>query len=101
MLIDCEGYEKQLFNQDNVYAFKNTDILIEIHDFINDSIPAYLLQLFTTTHSLKIIHSISDFQKPYIIDYAQLNNLDYGIKYNLLAEKRPSVMQWFFFKSVS
>jgi hypothetical protein len=101
ILADCEGYEKQLFNSSNVNSFKHADILIEVHNYIDDSISAHLLKLFSNTHKVEIIGSINDFQRPYIIKYTQLTNLDYSLKYSLLKERRPGFMQWFFFKSMN
>ena len=99
ILSDCESFEKQLFTKENIHYFKNVDLLIEVHDFIDNSISGTLLQLFRNSHYVKILSSIDDFQKPFIVNYTELNNLSYDIKYQVLAEKRPCIMQWFFFKA--
>ena len=100
ILADCEGYEKNLFTKENIHHFKNTDLLIEVHDFTDDSISASLLQLFNSSHYTHVISSYDDFQKPYLIDYPELINLSYNEKFQILAEKRPCIMQWFFFKAI-
>lgn len=101
ILADCEGYETILFREQNVYLFKNADLLIEAHDFIDHTISIKLLKHFDKTHKIIIINSINDYQKPFIVNYKELSGLTYNQKFLLLEEKRPDLMQWIFFKSVN
>ncbi len=39
IICDCEGYEYELFNENNIDNLKNCDLIIEVHDFFN---PAFL-----------------------------------------------------------
>lgn len=97
IISDCEGYEKQLFTEENLQNLKNSDILIEVHDFKDKQTSTYLKRLFSQTHSLKIIDSLSDHLKVMRYEYPELENLDYKHKYNILAEWRVATMEWFFF----
>src|SRR5690606_34320539 len=60
---DCEGYEKQLFNGDNLANLKNCDLLIETHDFIDITISGYIEALFAGTHRVQVIRSLDDITK--------------------------------------
>lgn len=97
IISDCEGYEKHLFTEGNIASLAQSDVLIEAHDFIDKSISTYLKTLFSKTHNLTYIDSLSDHLKVIRYDYEELKGMDYVHKINLLGEGRPGTMEWFFF----
>lgn len=96
---DCEGYEKELFTKETAAALRNHDLLIETHDFIDITISDRIRELFETTHNIKVIESIDDIKKARTYDYPEIRGYDLATKKELLAEHRPSIMEWFFLES--
>lgn len=94
IISDCEGYEMQLFNATNIKNLINCDILIEIHDFIDANISAYLLDLFKDTHEITIIKSIDDTTKSRTYNFIETMNLNITLRRKIFAEGRPGLMEW-------
>lgn len=99
VICDCEGFEKQLFNQKNIENLKNCDLIIETHDFIDIEISTYIRELFKQTHSLESIKSIDDIQKTLNYKFNELNDLSLEVKKTVLREGRPAIMEWLICKS--
>lgn len=59
ILCDCEGYELELFSNEVIQAFKNVDLLIELHDNANPVISAELLSRFQYTHNFEVINNLN------------------------------------------
>lgn len=96
---DCEGYEKELFTPEMPEFLKNHDLLIETHDLFDITITTYLYEIFNRTHDIEVIQSIDDIQKAKTYNYAELSDYSLEIKRTLLAEERPSILEWFYIKS--
>jgi lipopolysaccharide biosynthesis glycosyltransferase len=98
IICDCEGYERNLFSRFNATYLKNTDILIEIHDFVNDAISEQIFNIFHKSHEITIINSESDIQRiqEFTVRFPQLS---YSQLKKIISEKRPTLMQWFWIKS--
>lgn len=94
VICDCEGFEKDLFNQDNINNLKNCDILIETHDLINIEISTYLKKLFAPTHDIEVIQSIDDIQKAIYYDFEEIKEYDLATRKHILAEGRGATMEW-------
>ena len=60
IICDCEGFEKELFNKNNVLNLKNCDLVIETHDAFDITISTYLKDVFNETHDISVIKSIDD-----------------------------------------
>lgn len=106
IISDCEGYERELFNNSVTNNLKNSDILIEVHDFdmsknYKISNFEYLIKLFRDTHKYEIIYSIDDYEKVYRYKYKELSNLNNQKKFFVLAEGRPCLMKWLFFTPIN
>jgi len=95
---DCEGYEKKLFTKKTVELFSCHDLLIEIHDFVDIEISAYIQKLFRKTHKIKVFQAISDIEKAQQYSYKELEGLDLATRRTLLAELRPPAIKWFYMK---
>ena len=98
IILDTEGFEKVLLDQEFKKALKNTDFLIEMHDYIDIEITDVVSNFFTNKEINKI-YSISDFQKALEYQSEFLKDLDFKTKYNVLAEGRPEQMKWYFIKN--
>lgn len=98
ILSDCEGFEKELFTQDNVPALARHELLVEVHDFIDIEISSYLRALFEPTHSIEVYSSIDDIQKARRYSYPELEGLALAARKKILAERRPAIMEWFYMR---
>lgn len=93
-VIDCEGYEKALFDKFDP-AFSGHDFLIEIHDLLDIEISTVVTKCFENTHKIEKIESIDDVLKPLRYDFSELNGLSLQERQAVLAEDRGAIMEWF------
>lgn len=100
IISDCEGFEKELFTEQLVASLSVHDFLIEVHDYIDIEISTILRRVFSKTHSLVSIQSIDDIQKALTYQHAELTGYCLADRKMLLAEHRPSIMEWFFFSPI-
>ncbi len=92
---DVEGEEKILFNEQNIKNFKNSDLIIEIHDFIDRDILTYIIQLFEDSHSIEIIEE----DKYNLIKNRFILNTPRGYWLNKMTDEgRPEQMRWIILK---
>lgn len=91
---DCEGYERQLFTAQVAEALSHHDLIIESHDFIDIEISSTLRRVFSSTHTVRSIHSIDDIQKAHTYQYPQLDRYSISERRLILAERRPAIMEW-------
>jgi hypothetical protein len=96
ILCDCEGFEKHLFTADVIGNLKNSDLLIETHDFIDIDISDELKQLFEATHLIQSLKSIDDIEKARTYSFPQTVGFDLATRKKLFSEGRPAIMEWLF-----
>jgi lipopolysaccharide biosynthesis glycosyltransferase len=101
IICDCEGYERNLFSIYNAPYLINTDILIELYDFVNDAISEQVFNffhIFHKSHEITFINSESDIQRiqEFTVRFPQLS---YSQLQKIISEKRPNLTQWFWIKS--
>jgi SAM-dependent methyltransferase len=96
ILSDCEGYEKTLFTGETARLLARHDLLIEVHDFVDIEISAYLRRVFGSTHTVESYSSIDDIQKAHLYSYPELDGLDLAARKRILAEHRPAIMEWLY-----
>ncbi|HUI07956.1 MAG TPA: class I SAM-dependent methyltransferase [Verrucomicrobiae bacterium] len=96
IISDCEGYEKELFTEEIVPFLAHHDLLIETHDFIDIEISPTIRQRFQDTHVIRDIQSVDDIQKAHSYGYDELKGYTLAERRILLAEHRPSIMEWFY-----
>lgn len=99
IICDCEGFEKKLFNEQNLQNLVNCDLLIETHDFTDIYISDYLKDLFSKTHHISTIYSLDDIIKARNYDFPEINSLDLEKKKEVLAEQRPAIMEWIYLET--
>jgi len=96
IVCDCEGFEKNLFTPDAPNLLSNHELLIETHDCIDIEISSYLYSIFKDTHHIDIVSSTDDIQKAKYYEYDELSNCTLEIRKILLAERRATIMEWFY-----
>ncbi|GAA0557120.1 glycosyltransferase [Chitinophaga japonensis] len=100
IICDCEGFEYELFNEDNIQHLRDCDLLIETHDFVNINISTRLAALFGHTHEVVVVKSTDDFQKAKSYSFPPFQHLtDLADKKYIYAEHRPCIMEWLWLKS--
>lgn len=101
IICDCEGYENQLFNSDNIDNLKNIDLLIEIHDFVDYNISYNVLELFNYSHDYQVVRSMDDTLKLNKqlskMGFKEIEKLSYYDQFQAVAECRRFTMEWIFF----
>jgi len=99
IISDCEGYEMSLFSEKIIPTLARHDLLIELHDFIDKNISSIIRKRFERTHEIVVIESIDDIKKAQTYHYEELKDYSLQVRKQLLGERRPSIMQWFYIKS--
>jgi len=91
LLSDCEGCEAALLDPERQPLLRGWPIIVELHDFIDDSISARLRARFEASHDIELIteHPVDERDVP------ELADLDQAERDLLLGENRPTVMSWF------
>lgn len=88
---DIEGAELDLFSHDLCKALVGVDLLIEVHDFGQDSaIADQLRQRFASSHHVSLISE--DGRNPNV--YPFLRHLPEDIRWLMLSEGRWTAMNW-------
>ena len=98
IICDCEGGETGIFTEQTRHRFASWELLIETHDFIDITISTRIAELFQDTHELRTVASIDDIQKAKRYKYPELVSFDLPIRRAVVAEYRPSIMEWMFLK---
>lgn len=96
IVCDCEGYEKELFNEELVEKLSSSELLIELHDMVDDEIPAYIESLFHATHHSQSVFSERDDKKVEECQCEELSGFSRDDRISILSERRSRQMQWVF-----
>ncbi|MBC2602057.1 class I SAM-dependent methyltransferase [Puniceicoccus vermicola] len=93
VILDCEGYENELFDLEKVPGLANCHLLIELHFFAHADILERLKERSKDTHDLKHIElrerTLDDFPKHPI-----LNLCPKGLKKYFMLEGRNEETEW-------
>jgi hypothetical protein len=90
LFCDCEGYERQLIDPEQVPALRSTAIVVECHDFLDAGVTQTMADRLSATHALTTIHegardpNIS----PFLRDFGSLD------RWLAVCEYRPTMMHW-------
>lgn len=95
VICDCEGCELELLNPNVVPNLRLSDVLVELHDFIDGSISQTIVSRFSETHEISLINS----QEHNPGDYAALEPFSEWDRRVAVSEFREDRMQWAFMKS--
>jgi 23S rRNA U2552 (ribose-2'-O)-methylase RlmE/FtsJ len=93
IICDCEGCERQLFGYQNIAAFSNSDLIVELHPMYHRDVRKFLYNLFFTTHEIYYVSSYDDNRKIFELpeEYDFMTGLD---KLKLVQEGRRFSMDW-------
>lgn len=76
IVADCEGYEKELFDDEMGQCLAKHS-LIEAHDFIDIDISSHLHAVFSKIHCVQSIRSTDDIQKAHNISIRTVRQVRY------------------------
>ncbi|WP_339753847.1 hypothetical protein [Algoriphagus aquimarinus] len=93
---DCEGYESVLCSDSVITHLSKSDFIVEMHDFISPGVSDMLQKRFELTHSVELITSIDDLFRYRMTSNPDIKKLPISDQNNILAEKRPTQMEWIF-----
>lgn len=91
---DCEGFEKELFSREIAEYLEKSFFVIESHDFIVPGVMDFLKENFSESHEIEVISTVSDVFKYRYIQDEEINELPLTDQFKLLAERRPTAMEW-------
>lgn len=93
LVCDCEGYERHLFNQNNMNALQHTDLIIELHPMYEPDVKGFLSALFESSHHIEFVSSYDDKRKIFDLpeQYGSLSEIE---KLKLVQEGRSFSMDW-------
>lgn len=98
---DCEGFESELFTEEVISHLSLSDFIIEVHDFVKPGLCDLLVARLRKSHQVEIIPSIHDLYRYRSIEDEELLKLELKDQIELLAEKRPTQMEWLFCTSLT
>lgn len=95
VICDCEGYELELLDPGRVPNLRVSDVLVELHDFVDRSISPTIISRFADTHDISLISSVE--RDP--STYPALETFNDWDRHVAVAELRPEQMQWAFMRA--
>jgi len=100
VICDCEGYEAQIFLEQNTQAqlrevLRHSDLIIECHDFINSLSTAVCFAMFGATHLIENVYGGG--RNPNVFPF--LSGLHEIERWIAVCENRPCLMNWLVCKS--
>lgn len=96
IICDIEGAEEKLLNPEKAPKLRNTDMIIESHDFIKKHVTYLLIERFRETHKIELIIDYARDKRKYPI----LSGKDSDYINRILDEKRPKGMRWLRFTTL-
>jgi hypothetical protein len=94
LICDCEGFEAELFTWQSKSLWRNSDIIIECHDFIKPGIRDFILSLLRETHKMRVIETATIESKLSFLDSLQFDVFNKQEKMRLVNEGRPCIQAW-------
>jgi hypothetical protein len=101
LICDCEGFEATVFSKDNLWLWRDSDLLIECHDFILPKITEDLAARLEASHLVTIVESVDADQKISIPRNENFRRARPEHRRRLLHEGRPTRMRWILAKARS
>jgi hypothetical protein len=95
VICDLEGAEDHLLDPRELRGLNRTDMLVELHDFVDIGISPRIAQRFSVTHGITRFRST---RREYR-DLPGVAGLDKRQLLFLASERRPCVMEWFWLRS--
>lgn len=100
-IFDCEGCEYDVFNSYDISKLKKSDLLFEVHDYLNPAIGKTLISNFSNSHSTTKIDINLDIRskRNLFCSHPIFKSFTYFEKLRLVEEGRYSDNYWLFFES--
>lgn len=95
VLCDCEGYEIDVFCEENLQLWAESDLLIECHDFIENGIEKSLIERLHKTHEITVVRT-SESGKISFTEIPLLAKFSRECRARLVSEGRPAEQSWIF-----
>ena len=95
IFMDCEGAEVGLLNPHKCSKLHQADILVEVHEFVEEGISERIMARFSLTHKVTFIAQTNRAADNFDI----LKDIDKQIAEELMNEKRPANIHWLYFES--
>jgi len=92
IVCDCEGCELELLDLNLVPVLEMSDVMVELHDCVNDIITPTILARFAKTHDEHVVQKVNR----YATDYPVLKGLTPLQQRLALSEFRWGPLQWAF-----
>lgn len=93
IVCDCEGFEEHLFTPEFAVGYSNSDLIIEIHDFISPGIGKACAESLQASHKLSYV-SAEDTESKVAYFSRNRERFPKWIQKELVSENRPSGMYW-------
>lgn len=95
LVCDCEGCESRLLDPEAAPQLADTDMLVELHEFVVPGVSACLRRRFETTHECEMFEMVSraHIESP-VLDRLSRHQRDLAVW-----EGRPPGMSWAWFRS--
>jgi hypothetical protein len=90
IICDCEGAELELLDPVRVPGLADSQLIVEMHDFVDPRISSTIAARFAATHMIETVSS----GPRNSAEYAVLASLKPGQAALALEESRPCVMDW-------
>jgi len=97
LFVDAEGYEKDLLNPEAIPELRDSFMVVECHDFRDNSITPTLMTRFSATHEIHMVFSHSQYRGikdlPFTLGIVE-RMLCSRIYAKILSEGRGNIMHW-------
>lgn len=95
IVCDCEGCESPLLDLQAEPALAATDLLVELHEFVDAGVTSRLRERFRSTHECEIFPATSRDE----LELPALERLSVSQRRQAVWEGRPAGMSWAWFRS--
>ncbi len=89
VVMDVEGAELEILSPEMIARMGTVDVIVECHDFIDETIKSQLMERFRETHDVVVYTEGA--RDPNIAPIDGLSSLD---RWLCVSENRPQMMQW-------
>lgn len=97
IVCDIEGGELNLFDTENIKNLLKSDLIIELHDFVDNKIKPHIVQIFSATHAIEIVRE-NNFLDLNEYPFLKKSSLEKAIE--ITNEHRPCLMEWAILRSL-
>jgi precorrin-6B methylase 2 len=93
LIIDCEGFEKELLDVRQAPNILNSDVLVELHEHVAPGVGKMVENGFADTHKISVIDAVLAKNPD---DYAELSDVEPAMRKDVISEGRHGPQSWLF-----